>query len=130
MFCGVINRLVQSGLLPGAVLKVGMVGAGGVSETLPRGLLRSNYSHNAGKMLSVFFPSHSLMSWGGRGGESPRNYSDTWPLGSPNAGAVRIQLSSIKPEISDLPKKSHKATPLFSVKKYSFHEKNVIYVYK
>ena len=67
------------------------------------------------------------MSWGG--GESPRNYSDTWFLGSPNAeGAVRIQLSSIKPEISDLQK--HKATPLFSVKKYSFHEKNVIYVYK
>lgn len=98
-------------------------GRGVVSETLPRGLLRSNYSHNAGKMLSVFFPSHSLMSLAGRGGESPRNYSDTWPLGSPNAGAVRIQLSSIKPEISDLQKKSHKATPLFSVKKYSFHEK-------
>ena len=42
---------------------------GGLSETLPRGLLRSNYSHNAGKMLSVFSP--LILSWVGGEGNHP-----------------------------------------------------------
>lgn len=103
IFCGVINRLVLSCLLPEVVLKVWV------------GSLKLI-------MLVRYYLSSPLMRVGGRPGP-PGSYSVTWPLGSLNAGTAGIQLSSIKPGIIDLQKSN--TTLLTQLKKYHFHKNGV-----